>query len=82
MKDDDDAVCIEDLQMDIALEDDKPVQRAYVSIPPPMFAEVKAYLDDMKRLGWIRPSKSPYSSSMVWVRKKDGVFVFVSTIAR
>jgi hypothetical protein len=58
--------------MDIALEDDKPVQRAYVSIPPPMFAEVKAYLDDMKRRGWIRPSKSPYSSSMVCVRKKDG----------
>lgn len=72
MRDDDDVGCIEELQMDIILEDTKPVQRPYVSIPPPMFAEVKAYLDEMKRRGWIRPSKSPYSSPMVCVRKKDG----------
>lgn len=36
-----------------------------------MYDEVKAYLEDLKRRGWIRPSKSSYSSPMVCVRKKD-----------
>jgi len=72
MKDDDDVGRIEELEMGIHLRDKTPVQRAYVSIPPPMFAEVKAYLDDLKRRGWVRPSRSAYSSPMVCVRKKDG----------
>ena len=69
---DDDIGCVEDLEMDIRLTDQTPVQRSYVSIPPPMYDEVKAYLNDLKWRGWIRPSKSPYSSPMVCVRKKDG----------
>eukprot|EP00745_Piridium_sociabile_P019220 TRINITY_DN29067_c0_g1_i2.p1 TRINITY_DN29067_c0_g1~~TRINITY_DN29067_c0_g1_i2.p1 ORF type:complete len:1086 (+),score=245.99 TRINITY_DN29067_c0_g1_i2:620-3877(+) len=72
MRDEDDVGCIEELQMDINLKDRTPVQKAYVSIPPPMFTEVKAYLQDLKRRGWIRPSRSSYSSPMVCVRKKDG----------
>ena len=67
-----DTGCVEELELDVLLKDRSPVQKAYVSIPPPLFAEVKAYLDDLKRRGWIRPSRSPYSSPMVCVRKKDG----------
>ena len=72
MRDDDDVGCVEELEMDIKLKDNTPVQRSYISIPPPMFAEVKAYLEDLRRRGWIRPSRSSYSSPMVCVRKKDG----------
>nr|KAG5711896.1 hypothetical protein BaRGS_026337 [Batillaria attramentaria] len=70
-RDDDDIGCIEELEMDIKLTDNTPVQRPYVSIPPPMYDEVKAYLEDLKRRGWIQPSKSSYSSPMVCVRKRD-----------
>ena len=72
MKSDDDVGCVEELVLDIKLKDNTPVQRSYISIPPPMFSEVKAYLEDLKRRGWIRPSRSSYSSPMVCVRKKDG----------
>lgn len=71
MKDEDDIGCVEELELDINLKDNTPVQKSYVSIPPPMFAEVKAYLEDLKRRGWIKPSRSSYSSPMVCVRKKD-----------
>ncbi|KAL8587249.1 hypothetical protein ACOMHN_013333 [Nucella lapillus] len=70
--DEDDVGCIEDLELDIELTYKMPVQSSYVSIPPPMYEEVKTYLEDLKRRGWIRPSKSPYSSPMVCVRKKYG----------
>lgn len=70
-KDDDDVGTVEELVMNISLKDDSPVQRAYVSIPPPMYEEVKAYIDDLLRRKWIRPSKSSYSSPMVCVRKRD-----------
>nr|KAG5685813.1 hypothetical protein BaRGS_001225 [Batillaria attramentaria] len=36
-RDDDDIGCIEELEMDIKLTDNTPVQRPYVSIPPPMY---------------------------------------------
>jgi len=71
-RDDDDVGTVEELQMNISLKDHSPVQRSYVSIPPPMHEEVKAYIDDLLRRKWIRPSKSSYSSPMVCVRKKDG----------
>jgi hypothetical protein len=71
-RDDDDVGTVEELQMNISLKDDSPVQRAYVSIPPLMYEEVKAYMDDLRRRQWIRPSKSSYSSPMVCVRKRYG----------
>ena len=71
-RDDDDVGTVEELQMNVPLKDKTPVQRSYVSIPPPMHEEVKAYIDDLLRRGWIRPSRSSYSSPMVCVRKKDG----------
>lgn len=71
-RDNEEVGTVYELQMDVPLKDNTPVKRSYVSIPPPMYEEVKAYIDDLLRRGWIRPSRSAYSSPMVCVRKKDG----------
>ena len=70
-KDKDDVGCAPQLQMDIKLVDDVPVQKNYISIPRPVYKEVKAYLFDLIQKGWIDKSRSNYSSPMVCVRKKD-----------
>ncbi|CAB3993128.1 Retrovirus-related Pol poly from transposon [Paramuricea clavata] len=70
--DDEDVGCIEGLQMNIHLTDDQPVQKNYLSIPRPLYPEVKAYIEDLLNRNFIRKSKSPFSSSVVCVRKKDG----------
>ncbi len=69
---DDDIGCAEGLQMDINLSDHEPVQKSYISIPRPLYTEVKQYLQDLIAKGWISKSKSSYSSPIVCVRKKDG----------
>ena len=71
-KNDDDIGCIEDLQMDIDLSDSTPVQRNYVSIPRPLYQEVKHYIEDLLNKQFITKSQSSYSSPVVCVRKKDG----------
>ncbi len=71
-KDEDDLGRIDSLQMTINLTDTEPVQRTYMSIPKPLHQEVKNYLLDLINRGWIEKSKSPYSSPVVCVRKKDG----------
>jgi len=43
-KNDDDIGCVEDLQMEIDLSDSTPVQRNYVSIPRPLYQDVKLYV--------------------------------------
>jgi hypothetical protein len=58
--------------MEINLTDRQPVQKNYASIPRPLYPEVKHYLADLLNKNFIRRSKSPYSSSVVCVRKKDG----------
>eukprot|EP00064_Thunnus_orientalis_P003299 superscaffoldBa00000264_g3308 len=68
----DDIGCIPSFNMHISLSDPTPVQRTYISIPKPLHAEVKEYLQDLLNKGWITPSMSPYSSPVVCVRKKDG----------
>ena len=70
--DDDDIGCISELQMDITLTSEQPVQKNYLSIPRPLYPEVKCYIEDLLNRGFIRTSKSPYSISVVCVRKKDG----------
>lgn len=69
---DDDIGCIPSLQMTINLKDDIPVQRAYASIPKPLYKEVKEYVQDLLARGWVVKSKSPYAAPVVCVRKKDG----------
>ena len=68
----DDIGCIPDLKMNINLTDTRPVQKNYTAIPRPLYPEVKHYLEDLLNMNFIRKSKSPYSSSVVCVRKKDG----------
>ena len=71
-KNEDDRGCMEDLQMDIELSDCTPVQRNYVSIPRPLYQEVKTYIEDLMNKQFITKSRSSYSSPVVCVRKKDG----------
>ena len=58
--------------MKIRLNDDTPVSRTDMSIPRPLYAEVKEYVADLIGRGWVTKSTSPYSSPIVCVRKKDG----------
>ena len=56
----------------IKLTDPIPFKEAYRRIPPQMYDEVKAHIQEMLDLGAIRPSNSPWASAIVLVRKKDG----------
>ena len=71
-RNDDDVGCVEKLELDIRLKDDQPVQKNYISIPKPLYGEVKEYLEDLINRNWICKSHSAYSSPVVCVRKKDG----------
>ena len=44
----------------------------YRCIPPGMYGEVKAHIQEMLDVGTIRPSNSPLASAVVLVQKKDG----------
>ena len=63
--------CIPDLEMEINLKDSQPVQKKYTSIPRPLYPEVKQYIEDLLNQNFVKESKSPYSSPVVCVRKKD-----------
>ena len=69
--DDDDIGYAKDLVLDLRLKDDTPVQRNYVSFPKPLYPEVKSYIQDLLNRGFIKPSQSAYSSSVLCVRKPD-----------
>ena len=70
-KDDNDVGCIPDLELDLDLEDQTPVQKNYVAVPKPLYPEVKAYIEDLLNRNFIKKSSSSYSSPVVCVRKKD-----------
>lgn len=53
--------CIPSLQMEIRTKDDIPVQRAYASIPKPLYKEVIEYIQELLVKGWIVKSQSPYA---------------------
>jgi len=55
----------------ITLIHDKPFKQRYRRIPPSLFQEVKDHLHQLHEAGVIRPSKSPYSSNLVFARKVD-----------
>ena len=71
-KDGDDVGCAEGLELKINLSDNRPVQKNYTSIPKPLYSEVKQYVEDLLNRGWVRKSRSAYSSPVVCVRKRDG----------
>lgn len=72
-RDENDVGCIPSLQLKIRLNDTTPVRRTYTSVPKPLHKEVKEYFEDLLNRGWIQKSRSPYSSPIVCVRKKDGI---------
>ena len=53
-----------------------PFQDRFRRIPAPLMQEVRKNLDEMIAAGAIRPSKSPWCSAVVLVRKKDGSLRF------
>lgn len=69
-KTDDDIGCIEKLQLTISLKDTEPVAKTYISVPKPLYQEMKDYLSDLIAQGWVEKSNSPYASPVVCVRKK------------
>lgn len=71
-KSDNDIGCVEKLQLNISLKDTEPVTRTYLSVPKPLYKEMKDYLLDLIAQGWVEKSTSSYSSPVVCVRKKDG----------
>ena len=71
-RDDNDIGSAESLQMKINLTDTVPVQHTYTSITKPLYKEVREHFEDILVKGWIRKSKSAYSSPLVCIRKKDG----------
>ena len=71
-KDADDIGTVPDLELNIRLTDNVPVQHSYMSIPRPLYDEVKDYLKGLLAKGWIKKSRSSYSCPIVCVRKKDG----------
>ena len=71
-RDENEVGCIDNLELEINLSDDQPVRKNYVSIPKPLYGEVKEYIEDLINRNWISKSHSAYSSPMVCVRKKDG----------
>ena len=66
----------------IKLTDPVPFKEAYRRIPPQMYGEVKAHIQEMLNLGAIRPSNSPWASAIVLVRKKDGRLRFCIDLRR
>ena len=60
------------LNLEIQVHNKTPVQKNYISVPRPLYTEVKSYIEDLLNREFITPSKSSWSSPVVCVRKKDG----------
>ena len=64
------------LKHEINLTDNAPFKEPARIIPPALFKEVKEHLHEMMAHGAVRPSQSPYCSSVVIAQKKDGSLRF------
>ena len=60
------------LKHNIKITDPQPFKERYRRIPPHLYKEVKAHLQEMVEVGAIRRSFSSWASAVVLVRKKDG----------
>ena len=56
----------------VDLIDDTPFKQRHRRIPPAMMEEVRQHIEQLLACGIIRPSKSPWTSNVVLVRKKNG----------
>ncbi|XP_069800966.1 uncharacterized protein [Dendropsophus ebraccatus] len=64
------------LEHEIPTGDARPVRERYRQIPPALYQEVKALLKHMQESHIIQPSRSPWASPIVLVKKKDGTLRF------
>ena len=64
----------------IELDDYKPFKDRYRWIPPHQYEEVRKHLNEMLEIGVIRKSNSPWASTVVLVRKKDGSLRFCTDL--
>ena len=53
-------------------EDQTPIKGTYKRIPPHLIDDVRKHLEEMEEIGMIRKSFSPWSNSIVLVKKADG----------
>ena len=60
------------VEHEINLTNDEPYREPYRRIPPSIFDELRQNVREMLEVGAIRESASPYSSTLVLVRKSDG----------
>src|SRR5258705_10161898 len=60
-----------DLQINVE-EGAKPVHGPIYSLSPPELAALREFLEEHTRNGFIRPSKSPWGSPILFIKKKDG----------
>ena len=56
----------------IKITNPQPFKERYQRIPQHLYEEVKNHLQEMAEVGTIRRSFSPWASTVVLVRKKDG----------
>ena len=63
---------VKNCQMKVILKNETPNQKTSYSMHKPLHVEVKNYVEDLLNYGWIRNSKSHYSSPIVVFQKKDG----------
>ena len=56
----------------IKITEPQPFKGRYQRIPPHLYGEVKNHLQEMVEVGAIRRAFSPWASTVVLVRKKDG----------
>ena len=54
------------------VSDTRPISRALYRMAPPELKELKAQLQELLDKGFIRPSVSPWGTSVLFIRKKDG----------
>ena len=70
------------LKHDIEITDPQHFKERYRRIPPHLYEEVKAHLQEMVEVGAMRRSFSPLASAVVLVRKKDGGLRFCSDLRK
>ena len=66
----------------IKVNDLVPFKEQYRYIPPQMYKEVKAHIQEMLDVGAIRPFNSPWAGAVVLVWKKDGKLWFCIDLQR
>ena len=64
------------IKLSIKLTDPTPFKECYRCIPPGLYDEVKAHIQEMLDKGAVHPSNSPWASAVVLVWKKDGKLRF------